>query len=159
MIRKLQGLFLILFIPVAGLLYYADKHDLSVQEILYPADPVMHIGDYAVYIDIADTPETRERGLSGRNDLGGLNGLLFIFDQPDYHGIWMKEMKFAIDVIWISEDLEVIGITENLTPDSYPRIFEPPKKALYAVETNPGYAETLGINVGDKVTIPNKYLR
>lgn len=159
MIRKLQGLLILLIIPVGGLFIYAERNDTTIREILYQTDPVMHIGDYPVFVDIADTPELRAQGLSGREGLGTLNGMLFVFDEPEYHGIWMKDMRFPIDVIWISEDLEVVGITRNLSPNSYPQVFEPPEKIRYLVETDTRYADTLGIGVGDKVVIPNKYLR
>lgn len=159
MIRKLQALFIILFIPAVAFLYYAEKTDTPIREILYPSDPVMHIGDYPVYVEIVDTEEGRKKGLSGRESITGVNGMLFVFDEPGYHGIWMKDMRFPIDVIWISGNFKVVHITENLTPDSYPQVYEPPEKIKYVVETNVRYAETLGINVGDKVILPKKYLR
>ncbi len=159
MVRKLQSLFIILFIPIAGLLFYAEKNDTTIKEIFFSSTPVMRIGDYPVFVEVFDTPELRKQGLSGRTDLGSLNGVLFIFDTPDYHGIWMKDMLFPIDLIWISEDLTVISITENLKPDSYPRIFEPPQRAKYVVETETEFADFLGITVGDKVILPSEYLR
>lgn len=158
MFKQIQGFVIFFAIPIALVTFYAQKNDVSFRDIFFSNDPVIHIGDYPVYVEIVDTDETRTRGLSGREEVP-LSGMLFIFDEPGFHGIWMKDMKFTIDVIWISEELRVIGITKGLTPESYPRIFEPPQKIKYAVETEPGYAEFLGIGVGDKVVIPNKHLR
>jgi len=90
------------------------------------------------YLEIADTPKEREQGLSGRDSLPKENGLFFVFDRPDYYGFWMKEMKFPIDIVWFNEKKEVVGITRNLKPESYPKVFYPPQKIKYALEVNAG---------------------
>lgn len=100
-------------------------------------------------IEIADTPEKRILGLSGRDNLDESAGLLFVHNEPGIYGIWMKDMNFPIDVIWLDADYRVIDIARDVQPDSFPEIFEPSEQALYILEVNAGFAERNGIETGD----------
>jgi uncharacterized protein len=154
MIQKIQVALIFLILPLAALYFYAQNKGVPVREIFVPTTPVIHVGEIPLQVDIADTDETRIKGLSGRERLTEVKGLLMVFDKADYHSIWMKDMRFPIDVIWISEDLTVVGITEMLTPESYPKTFRPPVPVKYVLETYPGYAETFGIRNGAQVRLP-----
>ena len=109
---------------------------------------VIKIGNTNIRVEVADTFETRTRGLSGRKTLPDGRGVLFIFDKPDRHGFWMKNMNFAIDIVWIDEGLEVVGITERLTPETFPEIFYPPRKVMYVLELPAGTSRNIGIDKG-----------
>jgi uncharacterized membrane protein (UPF0127 family) len=154
MMHKLQMVVIFLILPLIGIYMYAEQKDIHLSEIFSVGAPVLHIGDIPMRVEIADTKESREKGLSGRAKLDSVNGLLFVFDATDYHGIWMKDMRFPIDIIWISEDLTVIAIEEGVSPETYPKTFRPPLPVRYVVETNVHYADTFGIGVGQKVVLP-----
>ena len=115
------------------------------------------INDTVYIVEVAEKSADRKRGLSGRKDLGGVDGLLFIFPATGEHGIWMKEMHFSIDVIWLDEQGRVINVTEELTPESFPKIFYPEAPARYAIETNPGFAAGAGMTPGTQVELPSAY--
>jgi uncharacterized membrane protein (UPF0127 family) len=161
-IHKFQVTLMFLIIPLGMLYWYLEHNDISLTRgDLFPGTPIIHIGEIPIQVEIADTPALREKGLSGRtrDDFKIVNGMLFVFDTPDYHQIWMKDMLIPIDVIWISEGLKVIGIEENLQPSSYPKTYRPPSPAKYAVETTVGYADTFGIVVGKEVRLPPILMR
>ena len=82
------------------------------------------------------------------------DGMLFVFATNERHGLWMKDMLFAIDIIWIDESLTVVGIERGVSPDTYPRTFRPPVPVRYAIETSSGYTDFYGISVGKKVRLP-----
>ena len=103
-------------------------------------------------VEAADTPAERMQGLSGRSGLSVNEGMLFTFDKPDAHGFWMKDMKFPIDIIWISNN-EVIYVSSNLNPDSYPTIFSLPEPVSQVLEVKAGTAFRLNVVEGDKVFI------
>ncbi len=124
------------------------------RDIFSPGTPIIHIGEIPIQVKIVDTPDSRKQGLSGQEELPGVDGMLFVFDTSDYHEIWMKGMKFPIDIIWIDESLIVINVEEAVSPDTYPRKFRPTRPARYAVETNAQYADTFGITAGKKVRLP-----
>lgn len=104
-------------------------------------------------LEIADTPGKRIRGLSGRDNLDKNAGLLFIYDQPEVYGIWMKDMNFPIDVIWLDEDYRVVDIAQDVRSDSFPTIFEPSKPALYILEVNTGFVIQNQIKIGDRLEL------
>lgn len=153
MLQKIQITIIVLVLPLAAAFMYMKKEGYTFSDLLSFGTPVMHIGDIPMRVEIADTPYERERGLSGRADLE-VNGMLFAFEKPDYYSIWMKDMRFSIDVIWIDENLTVVDITKNLTPDSYPKSFRPSVPIKYLVETDPNYSDTFGITIGKKVVLP-----
>lgn len=98
--------------------------------------------------EVADDEAERVLGLSGRDGLADNRAMLFVFDEPDIHGIWMKDMKFAIDIVWLDSNKKVISIEPNVTPDTYPKVFEPKSNSLYIIELAKNQASKLGIKVG-----------
>jgi uncharacterized membrane protein (UPF0127 family) len=97
-------------------------------------------------VDVADTDTERKQGLSGRRFLGEREGMLFIFDKNDQHGIWMKDMNFPIDVLWISENFRIIDIERNLEPSSYPEVERSSRPARYVLELPAGSIDIFSLN-------------
>lgn len=116
------------------------------------------IRDVGIDVVVADTPETREQGLSDLASIGSKEGLLMIFDESDHHAIWMKGMNFPIDIIWIDEHFKIIDITEAISPETYPSIYEPSSPARMALEVNARFAATYRIAVGDTVGLADIYI-
>ena len=79
--------------------------------------------------------------------------IFFVFDKPDKYGIWMKDMNFPIDIIWLDKDYEVIHIEENIPPDSYPKIYYPEDNSLYIIETNANYSSRNNIKKGSILNV------
>ena len=102
-------------------------------------------------VDLVLTPEAQERGLSGRIGLGEDEGMLFVFDHPDKYSFWMKDMNFPIDIVWLGEDLKVIYLKKNASPESYPQTFTPNGEARYVLEVSPLFSEKNNLKEGDKV--------
>ena len=158
MFNKLQIVAIFVAIPLVLVYMYTSSRGISFRDIFPPGTPVMQIGEIPVRVEILDSDEERVLGLSGRDALDEVDGLLFIFPEPEYHSIWMKDMNFPIDIIWIGEDLKVISIDKNVSPASYPKVFRPARPALYAVETNIHYSDTYGIRAGLDVRLPIEFL-
>lgn len=94
----------------------------------------VEINDRTIIVEVADDHQERVQGLSDREGLEGGHGMLFVFDEEDYHGIWMKNMKFNIDVIWFDEKGNIVHIEEDLGPETFPTVFKPDHPALYILE-------------------------
>lgn len=112
----------------------------------------LFVGAVQIPIEVADTNEERARGLSGRSALKNGGGLFFIFDMPGSYSFWMKDMRFPIDIVWINENWEVVGVERGVAPGTFPQTFYPPSEILYVLELNAGEAAKLGIDAGSKVT-------
>jgi uncharacterized membrane protein (UPF0127 family) len=108
-----------------------------------------------VVAEVADTKHSRELGLSGRIGIADDKGMLFVFDQSGKYGFWMKDMNFAIDIIWITSDGIVVHIEKNIAPDSYPKTFINDVDALYVLELHSGSTEKYDLFLGAKVRIAN----
>lgn len=98
------------------------------------------------------------RGLSGRDSLGPTEGMLFVFPTSEYQGIWMKDMHFPIDIVWLDERGTVVTIEENARPESFPKVFEPTSRARFVIEANAYFMNSFNIKVGSVVSIPNDAL-
>lgn len=158
MFNKIQIILIVFLIPLGGLYLYAESQNMTIREIFFAETPIVHFGDLPVRVEIVDSDSERAKGLSGRTEIGDHHsGMFFIFPKPDYIGIWMKDMKFPIDIVWIDADMNVIGIERNVATDTYPRVFRPEKPAQYVLETEVGYSDLVGIHVGQKVRIPLEY--
>ncbi len=101
-----------------------------------------------IIVEIADTIPERILGLSGRVELPEQYGLLFVFDTNDYHAIWMKDMQFPIDVIWLDEQLRIVDIKKDFTPQSYPEIASPKQPARFVLEVPAGFSTANGFVEG-----------
>ncbi len=155
MVNKIQIFILLLLIPLAGLYLYAEGEGMPLKKLFtFNATPIAHVGDIPIKVEIVDTAEERAQGLSERTEIGETDGMLFVFDTTDHHRIWMKDMLFPIDIIWISEDLTVVSIDNSVQPDTYPRTFSAGTPTRYVIETAARYTETFGITVGAKVRLP-----
>ncbi len=111
------------------------------------------IGDRQFIIETVCSEMVRAQGLSKRTSLPEGKGMLFIFNSIDYHGIWMRDMSFPIDIMWINELRSIVHIEEKVLPDTYPKIFKPPTPALYVLEVPAG--TSAGISLGTMVDLKN----
>ncbi|MBI2483805.1 DUF192 domain-containing protein [Candidatus Uhrbacteria bacterium] len=121
-----------------------------------PSPPVyfnLAAGDANINAEYANTLRKQLRGLSGRESLGGDDGMFYSFQASDFYTFWMRDMKFPIDIIWIGSDNRVVDITKHISPNSFPKTFTSQVKAQYVVEVNAGYADKHGIAVGTTVDL------
>lgn len=109
------------------------------------------VGETEIAIAIADTPALRAQGLSGTSMLGSDEGMLFVFENDGQHAFWMKDMQYAIDIIWIDAGRSVVHVEHAVTPESFPRSFMPDTPARYVLEVPAGFATEHGIGVGSKL--------
>jgi uncharacterized membrane protein (UPF0127 family) len=106
-----------------------------------------------VELDIAETEDEKQQGLSGRKELAANEGMLFTYEDQAKRGFWMKDMKFPIDIIWIDDENRVVTIKDSAQPDSYPETFAPDRPAKNVIETVAGFSNTENINPGDRLII------
>jgi hypothetical protein len=104
-----------------------------------------------IHAMVASTPDEQERGLSGRDSLPTDAGMLFPFPKPDVYYFWMPDMHFSIDMVWVGTDKRVIGVTGNISPDTYPEVFSPPSPISYVLELNQGDAAKFDIATGTQL--------
>ena len=108
----------------------------------YPQLSIL-VDDLVYEVIVADTFERRVTGLSNSTELPrGIDGLLFDFNEPGFHGIWMKEMNYNIDILWLNRigddplnnSFETVHVEENVSPETFPRVFNTPTPARFVFE-------------------------
>lgn len=109
------------------------------------------------FLSVAATDAKRARGLSGRESLKENEGMLFEFTKQDFQGMWMKEMRFPLDILWLNRvgasTFTVVDMKENAVPETYPEIFLPQKRVAYVIELNGGMAGRNSIGIGSVFTV------
>jgi hypothetical protein len=93
-------------------------------------------------VEIMANDADRAMGLMFRPSLPSDHGLLFVFEQSDFHGFWMKNCRFPIDMVWLDESRKVVHVAESVPPcASEPcPVYSPMQRAQYVVEIGAGQA-------------------
>lgn len=113
------------------------------------------VAGHDLKVEVAASEEQRMQGLMFRRKLGRNDGMLFIFDEPAYHAMWMKNTLIPLSVAFIDGKGEILNILdmEPQTLDTHMAA----GPAIYAIETNKGWFAENKVKPGDKVTgLPKK---
>jgi uncharacterized membrane protein (UPF0127 family) len=110
-------------------------------------------GSTTIAVEVADTHLSRRQGLSGRTALPEGTGMLFAFEQEGAWGIWMKDMHFPIDIVWMDSAGRVLTVAHDVSPATYPNSFYPDAPSRYVLELPAGYARTHGIAEGSELVV------
>lgn len=98
---------------------------------------------------IADSLLPRMRGLSGRKSLGEDEGLLIV-PCPSIH---MFGMKFSLDVVFVTEEMTVTDIRENIAPRQMYVAKDNAGKPYSALEMPIGSVARCGVQIGDMLEV------
>lgn len=109
----------------------------------------VEIGNKEYIVKLAKTEEEQAKGLQDIDSLPEDEGMLFIFDEPQTVGFWMKDTKVPLDIIFINEDEEVISVFRGIPMDS--SIAEE-DNVKYVLEVN----RNSGIKAGDELDIDDE---
>ena len=122
-------------------------------QLINSGQKTISLAGQVVKVSVADTPQAREKGLSGRIKLASDEGMLFIFSSDAKYSFWMKDMRFPIDILWISSDEKILDMRQNVSPETYPAVFTPSSPARYVLELSAGYSEAHGVKIGDTIRL------
>lgn len=119
------------------------------------AQQAIGLHHHTFYTTIVQKEAELEKGLSGTDSLPADHAMLFVFPNADKWGIWMKDMNYPLDIVWLNEDRVVIHMEKNVSPSSYPKAFKPDQPARYVIELPSGTIEKTGIVIGDPAGLPS----
>lgn len=115
------------------------------------------VGSTTFSVEMATTMAEQACGLSGREGLGSNQGMIFLFGSGNTQTFWMKDMKFALDMIWIS-DGRVVGFAQNATAPApgtqlwQLQLYSSPPDVDTVLEVDAGTVARDNIQIGDMVT-------
>ncbi|MGY6570334.1 MAG: DUF192 domain-containing protein [Salinarimonas sp.] len=101
-------------------------------------------------IELANTPETRARGLMYRRSMPEDHGMLFDFGRVEMVSMWMRNTYIPLDMLFIRADGTIARIAHDTEPLSERQISSG-EPVLGVLEINGGLSRRLGIAVGDRV--------
>lgn len=94
----------------------------------------------------ARTLWTRLRGLLGTSGLGEGEGLVI---EP-CNSVHMMGMRYALDVVFASRELVVVGVVRDLRPWRMTKVY---RGARYAIELPVGAIASTGTELGDQLEL------
>jgi len=117
------------------------------------ADPLLtfplKIKGHSLRVELANTDESRRIGLMHRRSMADNQGMLFVYEQPALHAMWMKNTLIPLAVAFIDGDGRIINIEEMLPQTLDTHGAQAP--ASYSLEVNQGWFAKRGIKAGDRV--------
>lgn len=106
------------------------------------------LGDGVFKAKVALDENARTKGLSGLNQLGEEEALIMAYPTDDKWGIWMKDMSFPIDIVWLDRDKRVVSIVKNASPEDSTSVTHQPKDpSRYVIELPAGTVDRKSITV------------
>lgn len=119
----------------------------------------IRIGDQPLIVEVAATPETRERGLMYRGRLAEDEGMIFIFAVEEPLVFWMKNTLIPLDVGFFDASGRLVNYRTMKpdpegTADSDRALYSSSGPALYAVETPAGWFERNRIGRDARLELP-----
>jgi uncharacterized protein len=113
--------------------------------------PVVQLkaGMHLIRAEVAADYSTRGRGLMHRKSLAPNAGMLFIFDGPAIHCMWMKNTYIPLSVAFLDDKGEIINIVDMQPHSEQSHCATRP--ALYALEMDRGWFAARGIKPGSRL--------
>ena len=138
---------------LAGVVLFALSC-LAIGEVAFKTARIK-VGAHSLNVEVAATDPQRSQGLMYREKLGKEDGMLFIFEEPGYHSMWMKNTLIPLSVAFVDGEGRILNILdmEPQTLDAHMAA----GPARYAIETNKGWFAQRTVKPGDTVTgLPGK---
>lgn len=133
--------------------------DVKLEQTEFPMG-LIKIDDITLQVQIADTKPLQTRGLMFQEKLPYDQGMLFIFEDVGVRSMWMLNMQFALDLIWIDDGGNVVHIEKDMQPCKSAletvgctATNGDGKKAKYVLEVTSGFIDKFNITENSKLEI------
>ena len=116
-----------------------------------PALKPARIGTHTLQLELARSESEQQRGLMYRRELPENQGMLFIFQQEQPLGFWMRNTLLPLSIAFLDKNLHIVDIQDMQPRDETVHVSAKP--ALYALEMNQGWFRKRGIAAGAQLDI------
>lgn len=130
----------------------------------------VRIGDRWFHLELAADPDTRFRGLSGREHIEPDGGMLFVFPRPQRLNFVMRDCPVAIDIVFLDGSGRVLAMHAmepeaprgpgegapgevNLAYENRLKKYPSRFAAQFAIELRGGTLAALGLKEGDRIQL------
>jgi len=142
-------------IGVAGI--FSIPSDSKLESVEFPRGTIM-VDDIVLEVQIADTQPRRIRGLF-QDQLPFDQGMIFVFNEPGIHSLWMINMQFSLDMIWFDENGSIVHIEQDISPCKTAteimacQSIVPSGDSFYILEVTAGFIDEFKITKDSKLRI------
>lgn len=144
-------------VGIAGVLSLPS--DVKLESTEFPKG-LVKLDGRVLEVQVADTDPRRARGLMFQEKLSFDEGMLLVFDEASKNSIWMLNMQFPLDVIWIDDDGRIVFIEKNVPPCltaletvTCPSYKGGNKSAKYILEVTAGFVDEFNITTESTLEI------
>lgn len=108
---------------------------------------------------LARTDVEKLLGLMYFDQLDDDKAMLFVYNSPQLMSFWMRNTKIPLDLIFLSDNLEITELIENMLPgygkpDHQLEYYRSVMPAQYALEMAAGSIARLKLKPGDRLVVP-----
>ena len=133
--------------------------DVKLEQAEFPRG-IVKIDDVTLQVQIADTKPLQTRGLMFQEKLPYDQGMLFIFEDEGIRSMWMLNMQFSLDLLWIDAQGNVVHIEKDTQPcksalETMACTFTNGngEEAKYVLEVTSGFVDKFNITENSKLKI------
>ena len=144
-------------VGIAGIL--SIPSDVKFELVEFPRGTIK-IDNVVLEVQIADTDLLRTQGLMFQEELPSDQGMLFVFEGEERRSIWMLNMQFSLDILWLDIEGNILHIEKNVPPcktaletASCPSYKGDNKLAKYVLEVTSGFVDEFNITENSKLEI------
>jgi uncharacterized membrane protein (UPF0127 family) len=123
---------------------------------------LLRLDGHSYHFTVMRTDAELQKGLSGTPSLPAGQAMVFAFANDGPQVMWMKDMKYPIDMIWLNDDKQVVHTVKNIQPSTYnsadptkSQKFQSDTPAHYVIELPSGTIDSTGIKNGDPAGLPS----
>ncbi len=111
----------------------------------------VHIGKRLLKAKVADTFFKKLLGLMYFPEQKWNECMIFVFGFEGNHGLWMRNMQFPIDAIWLDSDKRIVHIEKSMQPcrSINCRTYSSAKGSKYVIELRDGFVKRNRIKIND----------
>lgn len=146
--KHLISLFLIAGCPVTAFAQTAAVEMPKSDLVIVTADK-----EISLIVEVADEPEELATGYMFREEVPEGTGMLFDFGDPREANMFMRNVPFGLDMLFLDEKGEVLAVVKKVQAQSERRI-NPGFPVKGVLEIGEGQADAYGIQPGDTVRHP-----
>ena len=144
-------------VGIAGIL--SIPSDVKFELVEFPRGTIK-IDNVVLEVQIADTDPLRTQGLMFQEELPFDQGMLFVFEGEERRSIWMLNMQFSLDILWLDIEGNTLHIEKNVPPcktaletATCPSYKGDNKLAKYVLEVTSGFVDEYSITENSKLEI------
>ena len=107
------------------------------------------INNCTFYLQKSSSTIEKDRGLMFIKSMDTYQGMIFLYNEPEYLSFWMLNTFIPLDIIYIDSNNQIVTIHNNTKPLNGKILYNSSSKSQYVIELNANITKLCKINVQD----------